>query len=82
MKKIKFQVEQAVEEMTNAYQDNGITVTMKEFVKEVYEQVVRTEYTETGMNDKPTNRLQGKAKLERLIEEAIKADKDAMVWVR
>jgi hypothetical protein len=76
------QVEQAIQEVTNARQSDNVRMTLDEYADEVYYYVSTTRYTETGMNDSRVNRFQGKNRILNKIKEAILADKDAMRYVK
>jgi outer membrane protein assembly factor BamE (lipoprotein component of BamABCDE complex) len=76
------QIEQAIQEVTNARQSDNVMMTLDEYADEVYYYVSTTRYTETGMNDSKVNRFKGKEKLIGMIKKAIKEDKDAQEFIK
>ncbi len=79
---LKDQIEQAIQEVTNARQSDNVKMTLDEYAEEVYYYVSTTRYTETGMNDSRVNRFKGKNRTLNLIKEEILSDKDAMRYVK
>jgi hypothetical protein len=79
---LKDQIEQALQEVTNARESDNVRMTLDEYAEEVYYYVSTTRYTETGMNDSRVNRFKGKTRTLNIIKEAILADNDAMRYIK
>jgi hypothetical protein len=76
------QIEQALQEVTNARQSDNVMMTLDEYAEEVYYYISTIRYTETGSSDSRVNRFKGKIRILNEIKEAILADHDAMRYVK
>jgi hypothetical protein len=71
---LAYQVEQAIQEVTNARESDKVTMTLDEYANEVYYYVSTIRYTETGSSDSKASRFLGKKKVIEFIKQEILKD--------